>query len=268
MASTTAASTVRLKSVAIPPEHGSWGFLLEPIALGLLVAPSGYGALLGLSMFAVFFLHQPLKVMIKDRIKGRRPERTVWAERFTLGYGAIALFTFGIVSLNNDSAFLMPLLLSAPLLMTQVVYDLRNMSRELVAEVTGASALGAIAPAIALLGGMEAATAWVLWPILLARTIPSILYIRARLRLQRGHAVPIVPVWVIHGIGILSIAAFVWEGRAPWLALVALGILIGRMALGLSRYRKAHRTAIIGVQEMTYGFLTVILVAIGYALMK
>ena len=38
MATTT--PSVRLKAIALPPEHGAWGFLLEPIVLGLLVAPS------------------------------------------------------------------------------------------------------------------------------------------------------------------------------------------------------------------------------------
>ncbi|MDX2007394.1 MAG: hypothetical protein SFU83_19325 [Meiothermus sp.] len=30
---------VPLRSVALPNEHGGWGFTLEPILLGLLVAP-------------------------------------------------------------------------------------------------------------------------------------------------------------------------------------------------------------------------------------
>ncbi|HDL49896.1 MAG TPA: prenyltransferase, partial [Actinobacteria bacterium] len=35
--------SVRLRSVAMPTEHGGWGFTLEPIILGLLVAPSPAG---------------------------------------------------------------------------------------------------------------------------------------------------------------------------------------------------------------------------------
>jgi hypothetical protein len=30
----------RLRSVALPSEHGGWGLTLEPAVLGLLVAPS------------------------------------------------------------------------------------------------------------------------------------------------------------------------------------------------------------------------------------
>ena len=31
---------VRLKTLALPTEHGGWGITLEPVVLGLLVAPT------------------------------------------------------------------------------------------------------------------------------------------------------------------------------------------------------------------------------------
>lgn len=34
---------VRLKSIALPVEHGGWLFVLEPVLLGLLVVPSAGG---------------------------------------------------------------------------------------------------------------------------------------------------------------------------------------------------------------------------------
>ena len=34
---------VRLRTVALPVEHGGWGISLEPVVLGLLVAPSASG---------------------------------------------------------------------------------------------------------------------------------------------------------------------------------------------------------------------------------
>ena len=39
----TDAQRVRLRSIALPTEHGGWGFTLEPILLGLLVAPTWAG---------------------------------------------------------------------------------------------------------------------------------------------------------------------------------------------------------------------------------
>jgi hypothetical protein len=37
-----------VRLVALPAEHGGWGLLLEPIALGLAVAPSLAGTFLGM----------------------------------------------------------------------------------------------------------------------------------------------------------------------------------------------------------------------------
>jgi hypothetical protein len=256
-----------IRSVALPAQHGGWGFVLEPIALGLLVAPSGYGALLALAALAVFFTHQPLRIAIKDHLKGRRPARTVWAERFVLGYGAVAMVAFGLVYTHTDPDFAVPFLLGGPLMVAQLGYDTRNKGRALSAELMGAASLGSIAPAIAVTGGFDLDTAMVLWLILLARTIPSILYVRARLRVERGTAVAITPVWIIHLIGLLGIGAVAWQGKAPWLALLAIAILTGRMAIGLSRYRRPRRVQTIGFLEMGYGLLTVLLVAIGYTVM-
>ena len=43
-----------LRSVALPTEHGGWGLTLEPVLLGLLVAPSVAGLAIGGAAFLVF----------------------------------------------------------------------------------------------------------------------------------------------------------------------------------------------------------------------
>ena len=60
-----------VRSVALPSEHGGWSFLLEPIALGLAVAPSLAGLLLGVAVTGAFLTHQPLKTAVKDWRAGR-----------------------------------------------------------------------------------------------------------------------------------------------------------------------------------------------------
>ncbi|HRF98379.1 MAG TPA: YwiC-like family protein, partial [Aggregatilineales bacterium] len=162
-----------IRSVALPAEHGGWGFLIEPIVLGLLVAFSGAGLLLAISAFGVFLIHQPLKIAIKDRMKGNRPPRTILAERFAVGYGAVALIPFGILLLFVvDKTFLLPLLMALPFALVQLWYDAKNQSRKLLPEVCGAIALGAIAPMIAILGGWAVTPAWILWLFLMGRIIP------------------------------------------------------------------------------------------------
>ncbi|MFN8450824.1 MAG: YwiC-like family protein [Anaerolineae bacterium] len=75
---------VRLRAVAIPAEHGGWSFLLEPILLGWLVAPSAAGLLVGVGMIFAFLARHPLKLALSDRRRGKRLARTAAAERFAV----------------------------------------------------------------------------------------------------------------------------------------------------------------------------------------
>lgn len=257
---------VNLKSVALPAEHGGWGFLLEPILLGLLVAPSWAGALLCMAMVGIFLEHQPVKIALKDWLKRRRTPRTIWAEWFILIYGVLALAPLLGVLLTADPTFLIPLLLALPLMLVQLYFDAGNDSRDLLAELCGSSALGAVAAAVALLDGWELHPSLLLWAILLARTIPSIFYVRARLRLERGKPADARSSWAAHGIALGSITGLALADQLPLLTILASAVLFARALWGLSAYRTpAARAAIIGVQEMIWGFLNVIIAAIGYS---
>jgi hypothetical protein len=256
-----------IRSVALPAEHGGWGFLIEPILLGLFTAFSVDGLLLAISAMGVFLLHQPLKTVIKDRLKGNRPIRTIWAERFVVGYGMVAIIPFIILIMStDDKTFLFPLLMALPFVLVQLWYDAHNQSRKLPPEICGAVALGAIAPIIALLNGWDMIPALILWLFLLGRIIPSILYVRARLRLERGHEIQREAVWAVHIGAVVMVAGFAISRTMPYLGVLAMLILLMRAFIGLSDYRRSRRAPIIGVQELGYGFLTAFLGAVGYRL--
>lgn len=262
-----AAATTRktIKAAALPAEHGGWGFLLEPIVLGLLVAATGAGLLLSLCAFSVFLIHQPLKMILKDRQKGLRLARTQWAERFLIGYGAAALLTGLPILLTADPEFLIPLGLAAPLALVQIAYDVRNDSRAFLPEACGAVALSSVASAVALLGGWDMRDALMLWLLLSLRVVPSILYVRARLKVEKEKAVSPLPAWNTHLLALGLVNALAVGKFVPLLAIVPFVILLARAYKGLSQFRRPTRTAMIGAWEMIYGFLTVILIAIGYA---
>ena len=73
--------TTRLRTVALPAEHGGWALILEPIALGLLVAPSFRGLCIALAAFCCFLARQPLKLALSDHIKQRNLPRTTSGRR-------------------------------------------------------------------------------------------------------------------------------------------------------------------------------------------
>ncbi len=257
---------VRPASVALPAEHGGWGFLLEAILLGTLLGVTLDGALLSLSVLGLFLFRQPFRLALRDRMNRRRSDRTVLAERIGAGYALIALLSFGLVLAGGNRTFLIPLALALPFGLLQLVYDLRNKGRDLVAEVGGAIALGSVCPALTLLGGWRLGASMSLWAILLARTVPSILYVRARLRRDRGEQAKRWQAWMAHAIGILVIAILAGRGLVPWLAVVAITLLLVRSILGLSRHRRRIRTSLLGIHELLYGLLTVLLVVGGILL--
>lgn len=256
---------VRWKAVALPPEHGGWGFLLEPIALGLLVAPSLPGFFLGVAALGAFLMQHPLKLAYIDRQRGRRYARTAAAERVLVVYAALAIIGFLVAVALGGLKPLLPLALASPLALVQVVSLLRNRGRELPRELAGAATLAGVVAAITLAGGAARLTALGLWAVLAARDIPAILYVRERLRLEKGKPAARGAVVVAHVAALAVIALLAWAGVTPWLAVIALAILLARAAYGVSPWRRAARPQTIGFLELGLGLLTVLLTALGVA---
>lgn len=262
--STTA--NIRLKSIALPVQHGGWGFVSEPIVLGLLVAPSWVGLLIGIAAFGAFLMHQPLKLTVKDYLKRKRYARTTWAERFALLYGGIALVAFVLAVILTPHPFIVPLLLAIPFAVVQVWADTHNQGRETLSEVSGAVAFGAAASAIALSHGWELVPALALWGALAVRSVTSVLYVRARLRLEYGRPAPLVGMAVAHGLGAIALVALIAAGTLHGVSLVAFGILAARAALGVSSLRKPTSAKVIGFREIAYGLVYAALTAWGVGL--
>ncbi|MEM7802394.1 MAG: YwiC-like family protein [Chloroflexota bacterium] len=255
-----------IRSVALPTEHGGWGFLFEPILLGLLVAFSWQGILLALAAVGIFLIHQPLRSAIRDRLKGKHSERLVWAERFVVIYGLIAVIPMLILLSFASRQFLWPVVLAVPFALVQLYYDSQNQSRHAVPEIAGALALAMIAPAIALLGGWALWPAMVLWLILALRAVAAILYVRTRIRRRVGKPDNIAFPWTAHLSALTVAVGLALTGLAPWLTVLAFVVLTGRFVLGLSPSRQREPIKAIGFQELGYGLMTAVLVAVGYSL--
>ncbi len=255
---------MRLRAIAIPAEHGSWGFLLEPIFLGLLVAPSRPGAYLALAVVAALFTRQPLRIAWVDRRRGKRYDRTVMAERLGLLYSAVALLGLGTAIRAAGLTPLLPLLAASPLLLLFLIHDVRRQSRAWPAELAGSVALAVVATSIAVAGGWAFAPALVLWVVLAARAVPAVLYVRARLRLGRGAEANIVLALAAHVGGLVLVAGLVWAGVLPALAVLPFVVLLARAAWLLSPSTLSISTRALGFSELGLGAFTVVMVAVGY----
>ena len=110
----TNTARVRLRSIALPTEHGGWGFTLEPILLGLLVAPTWAGFGLALATSSAFLARRPVKLVSTDLVRKRRLPRTRVALWFSLGYGAPALAGLAVAIATRNGPFWWPLIVAVP----------------------------------------------------------------------------------------------------------------------------------------------------------
>jgi hypothetical protein len=105
----------------LPTEHGGWGFLFEPIVLGLAVAPSRGGFLVALAFIFGFLCRQPLRLGLQDALRGRAYPRTRWCWMFFAAYAACALASLVLAVFVSGWAVLIPIGLVAPMGLTQIL---------------------------------------------------------------------------------------------------------------------------------------------------
>ena len=244
--------SVALRPLALPAEHGGWGFLAEPILLGLLVAPSWSGAFVAAAAVFAFLARHPLKLALQDAARGRRYPRTFWCRVFAASYLLAALLSLSTAIAMAGSRILVPFAIAAPFAIVQMLYDAKNRGRGLVAEIGGAIAMTSVVTAIAIAGGIETTAAYGLAGILIARFVPAILYVRALLR-----RLPSWCAWTAHLVALGAIALY-----ARPLAIAAMIVLLIRATWGVTHEPPAAK--IIGWREIVFGVVTVALVAMSY----
>jgi hypothetical protein len=245
-----------LRPIALPVEHGGWGFLFEPILLALLVRPSLAGAFVALAFILGFLTRQPLKLALQDALRERAYPRTRYCWMFAAAYAIGALLALGPAVYLAGWIVIVPIGLVAPLGITQILHDAHNRSRALLPELGGAAAMASSAAAIALAGGMRMLPAFALSGIILARGIPTILYVRTLLTRAHRREAASWPAIAAHAVAILAVAAF-----APRMAVVAMAALFARATWGLAHPPPPAKQ--LGWTEIVWGGVTVVLASIG-----
>lgn len=246
-----------LRPLALPNEHGGWGFLLEPIVLGLAVAPSAGGALIALAFVFGFLTRQPLRLALQDAMRGRSYPRTAWCRGFAAAYALGGLAALAGAILLSGWAVVIPIGLVAPLGIVQVLYDANNRGRALLPELGGSAAMASSAAAIAIAGHLRIVPSLALSGVILARVLPTIVYVRTLLARSHGQAAAAWPSLVLHAAAVACVALF-----APKLAVGAMALLFARAAWQLGR--PVPRAQTVGWTEITWGAITVALLIAAY----
>ncbi len=259
----TAKTPVRLRSIALPTEHGGWGFTLEPILLGLLVAPTPAGFGLALATTAAFLARRPVKLVSTDLVRKRRLPRTRVAGWFALGYGALALAGLAVAVATTDGPFWWPLLTALPLAAIALQADAQSRNRALLPELAGGIAMGSAAAAIAMAADWDWAAAFGLWLVLASRSFAAIIFARAQVRRAKNQS------YDRSGVYAAQVAALLVVGLAAALAIVPLLSALAIFLLGLGAFYGLARPPVpaktVGWTQMVFGLIVVALTAIGVA---
>ncbi len=249
----------RWREIVWPREHGSWSLALEPLALGLLVAPSLAGAALAVAAIAGFFARRPLRIAFADA----NPERRAAGRGAIIVCGAIAVLA-SLAAIGLAGTAWLPWLLPTAVAGAAFLYfDLHQHGREQHAEIAGAAAFAWLSATLAALAGWTPGAAAALGVVMLVRAVPTVMTVRATIRARKTGtyrvAIPLLTAVMAAAI----VALLVHLRLAPWAASILAGLLALRSFALLSYPRFTLRASTIGMIEAGLG--VVYIVALGLA---
>ncbi len=244
----------------LPREHGSWSLALEPLALGLIAAPSAGGAALGAAVLAGFFLRRPVKLVAGGAVGVRRPLALGCAIALALA----AATALGIAAALVGPARLWPLLLAVPPGAAFVWLDARGVARAFGAELAGACAFAAVPAGLASAGGWPGMSALALAAVMAGRSVPAVITIRAYLRRQKGEPVAVAPAVSAALAAVVAAALLAGAGRAPWTAPAVMVIFLIRTAALLVWPAPRWSARRVGLVESALGSVLVIVLALSW----
>ncbi len=248
-------SSSSLASILVPKERGGWSLALEPVVLGLAAAPSVAGLPLAGAVLAGFLARRPLKLAVT--LPAADPRRgTAWVCAALLAGLALAGVA-GSARLGTLYS-LWPLLVAVPFGTAFLWYDLRQAMREAEAELAGSIAFALVPAAFATLAGRSTVVALSLAALMLARSVPTVLAVRAFLRIRKGQP---GSGWPAFGAAVAAWAltlALASRGLVPGLAPILVTLLLIRTYVLISPFAPVWSATRVGIMEAVIGAVYVV----------
>lgn len=232
----------------LPKEHGSWAFVLEPVALGLLLAPSWPGLSAALGVVALFLAHRPAWLWWRAHRAGGA---SADARKATLLAAPLGL-TGSFFALADPRATLC-WSLAGGLALGFAWLAGRVAQLHLGRVMLGAHLCVPVAAGLVFLGGGDSRVALMAAGLLVARIVPTVLFVRSYLGNTPDSRALRWPALLLSASAPAAICAI----TSQWLLAAPLVVLAGRAVLGLGLRRYAGRPKQIGLLEAAYGALAV-----------
>ena len=252
------------RAVAMPSEHGGWGLTLEPVLLGLLVAPSIGGVAVGVAAFMAFLVRTPLELVAVDIRRDRWLARSGLAARIAAVEVLAMAVAVVVVVVTSGWTWVWPVVVAAPLVAVELGYGARSRSRRLVPELCGAIAIAGSVAAIVLASGRGGWLAAGLWSLLAARAVGAIPFVRVQIvRLRRGSG----PTWPSDVAQLASLGCACVAVAADGSLLVgALGVVAAGVTQSVWVRRPPIAPKRLGMRLLVIGLALVALAATGVAM--
>ncbi|MCP4083992.1 MAG: YwiC-like family protein [Actinomycetia bacterium] len=244
----------------MPTEHGGWSLTLEPVVLGLLVAPSWAGLAVGVAALLGFLARTPLKLVLVDRFRDRWLDRTGLAARVAAVELAIIVALAVAAVILGESGFWWPLVVAGPLIAVELWFDMKSRGRRLIPELCGTVGISSMAAVIVLADGKETSLALGLWAVIAARAAAAIPHVRTQLFRARGRPFKL---WHSDLAQVLAVAAaaVAWVPDAIPFAPVGALAVVGLFNVVAVR-RPPRPPKVLGIQQIAFGVGVVVVTAV------
>lgn len=250
-----------ISQVSIPREHGGWGLSIEPVLLGLLVDPSWAGLCLGLMAIAMFIARTPLKVVLVDLWRKRWLQRTrVAAIIFSIESLLILVLFIASVVLAKQTSFLIFIMISIPMVLVALYFDMKSKSRRLLPELAGSIGLASMVGSIVVSSGTDLKLAFGLWMVVSSRILASVPYVRAQMFRARKVACSLWHSDIAQLIAV-SLVYIAWQQFfVPFMSFIVLScVAIAHVVLVRGPILKLR---VVGYEQMAIGLIVIFTTAI------
>ncbi len=271
----------RRRALVVPREHGAWGMLLIPLVVGGAIGLLAGGRvvpvlLLTTAVLALFWLRTPAESWLgTGAVRAQTAEERRRVRNFVLPLAALALAPLIALFWRGKNLDLILLgLIASPAFAAQIYLQKLGRARRMAAEVVGAMALTATAPAAycAATGRLDA-NAWALWVInwLFAGDQIHFVWLRIRGMRAAGWNEKLRLGWSFLAGQVVLVAALAVACRLHWLrgwAVIAFAPVLFRGCVWFAKKPKPIVIRRLGQAELLHAIVFGVLLVAGFWLLR